>query len=141
MAGFLPLSFSSVGSLPSETVLRVHLQHDSSSQSSRTVPVRDSSTGCSSSRAGYSSMGPSWHHKPCQQTCSNVASSLHGVADPARSRSLLQHGFSMGSHMPLPFGIHVLWCGGPPGASVWTSTSCRGNSALVPATPPPLLQH
>ena len=63
--------------------------------------------GCSLSGTGCSSVGPPWGHKPCQQTCSGVGSSLHGSAGPARS--LLQHGLPMGSQ--LPSGIHLLRCG------------------------------
>jgi len=33
--------------------------------------------GCSPSGTGCSSVGPPWGHKPCQQTCSSVGSSLH----------------------------------------------------------------
>jgi len=97
-------------------------------------------------------MGPPWDHKPCQQTCSGMGSSLHGSAGPGRS--LLQCGLPMGSQ--LPSGIHLLWLGVPSmgcrwiSAPAWTSTGCRGTacltrvfstvcrgtSALVPGAPP-----
>jgi len=45
-----------------------------------------------------------WGHKPCQQTCSCVDSSLHGSTGPGKS--LVQHGLPTGSQ--LPSGIHLL---------------------------------
>jgi len=53
---------------------------------------------------GYSSVGPPWGHKSCQQTCSGTGSSLHGSTGPGRS--LLQRGFPTGSQPPS--GIHLL---------------------------------
>ena len=58
--------------------------------SSRTAPAWVPSTECSTSGTGCSSVGPPWGHKPCQQTCSGVVSSLHGSTAPGRS--LLQRG-------------------------------------------------
>ena len=52
----------------------------------------------------YSSVGPPWGHKSCQQICSSVGSSLHGSAGPARS--LLQCGLPTGPQPPS--GIHLL---------------------------------
>jgi len=64
-------------------------------------------TGCSPSGTGCSSMGPPWGHKPCQQTCSSVGSSLHRSTGPGRS--LIQCGLPMGSQPPS--GIQLLRCG------------------------------
>jgi len=50
---------------------------------------------------------PEWvprGHKPCQQTCSSVGSSLHRSAGP--DRSLLQRRLPTGSQ--LPSGVHAL---------------------------------
>jgi len=58
--------------------------------SSRTAPAWVFPTGCSLSGTGCPSVGPPWGHKPCQQTCLGMGSSLHGSAGPGRS--LLQHG-------------------------------------------------
>ena len=63
--------------------------------------------GCSASGTGCSSMGPPRGHKPCQQTCCSMGSSLHRATGPARS--LLYHGLPTGSQHPS--GIHLLWCG------------------------------
>jgi len=101
--------------------------------SSRTAPVWVPSTGCSPSGTGCSSMGPPWHHKPCQQTFSSRGSSLHGSAGPGRS--LLQRGLSMGSQ--LPSGIHLLQHGVPSMGCRWrsappcTSMGCRGTTCLT----------
>jgi len=59
-------------------------------------------------------------HKPCQQTCSSVGSSLHGSVGPGRS--LLQCELPMG--LQLPSGIHLLQRGVP-------STACRGTACLT----------
>jgi len=78
-------------------------------------------------------MGPPQGHKPCQQTCSGVGSSLHGSAGPARS--LLQHGVPTGSQPPS--GIHLLRCGVPSTGYRWrsaplrTSMGCRGTACLT----------
>jgi len=75
-------------------------------------------------------------HKPCQQTCCSMGSSLHGSVGPGRS--LLQCG--------LPAGCR--WISAPPWTSMGCrgtacltrvfSTSCRGKlSALAPVAPPP----
>jgi len=90
---------------------------------------------------GCSSVGPPWGHKPCQQTCSSVGSSLHGATGPARS--LLQTELLMGSQPPS--GILLLPCG--PLAAVTAcpttvcSTGCRGTSAPGLGAPPALLLH
>jgi len=89
------------------------------------------STGCSPPGTGCSSVGHPRDHKPCQQTCSGVGSSLHGSAGPARS--LLQHGLPTGSL--LPSDIPLLRCGVPStgyrwiSAPPWTSMDCRGQLA------------
>jgi len=67
------------------------------------------STGCSPSGTGCSSVGPPRGHKPCQQTCSGMSSSLPWATGPARS--LLQHG--------APHGITVSF--GHPPALAWGS--------------------
>jgi len=86
--------------------------------SSRHVPVWVLPTRFSPSGTVCSSVGPTWGHKPCQQTCSGVGSSFHRCAGPGRG--LLQHRLLMGSQFPS--GIHLLWCGVP-------STGCRWRSA------------
>jgi len=89
--------------------------------------------GCSPSGTGCCSVGLPWGHKPCQQTCSGVGSSLHGCAGPGRS--LLQHGVSTGPQ--LPSGIHLLRRGVPPtgcrwiSAPPWTSMGCGGKTCLT----------
>jgi len=76
---------------------------------------------------------PAWDHKPCQQTCSSMGSSLHGSADPART--LLQRGLRTGSQ--LPSGIHLLGRGVPStgyrwrSAPPWTCMGCRGTACLT----------
>jgi len=81
-------------------------------------------------------------HKPCQQTCSSVGSSLHGST--RSSRSLLQHRSSMGSQPPLdiplvwhgslpwPAGGGLLhhgppWAAGAQPASPWAAPRAAGN--------------
>jgi len=101
--------------------------------SSRTTPAWIPFTGCSPSGTGCSSVGPPQGHKPCQQTCSNMGSSLHRSTDPGRS--LLQRRVPTGSQPHL--GIHLLWCGvastgyrwisAPP----WTIMGCRGTTCLT----------
>jgi len=89
--------------------------------------------GCSPSGTGYSSVGSPQGHKPCQQTCSCVGSSLHG--SPGPGRSLLQCGIPTGSQ--LPSGIHLLWHGVPStgyrliSAPLWTSMGCSGTTCLT----------
>jgi len=88
-----PFPCSGMGSLPQETVLHELLQceffpwaailHNLLQCGSFPCGAVPSGTGCSS-------VGPPLRHKPCQQTCSGVGSSLHGSAGPGRS--LLQHG-------------------------------------------------
>jgi len=78
-------------------------------------------------------VGSPWGHKPCQQTCSGMGSSLHGSAGPGRS--LLQHGLPTGSQPPS--GIHLLWRGVPStgctwsSAPLWTSMDCMGTACLT----------
>ena len=52
-------------------------------------------------------MDPPRGHKPFQQTCSSMGSSLHRSTGPARS--LIQHELPTGSQPPS--GIHLLWHG------------------------------
>jgi len=78
-------------------------------------------------------VGPPQGHKPCQQICSSVGSSLCVSIGPARS--LLQHGVPTGSQPSS--GIHLLqhgvpstgyrWISAPP----WTSMDCRGTTYLT----------
>ena len=104
---------SSVRSLSQETVLHKLLQRESFPQAAALHKLlqRGSPRG----------------HKPGQQTCSGLGSSLHGAAGPGRS--LLQHGLPTGSQPPL--GIPLLWCGVPStgcrwrSAPLWTSMGCR----------------
>jgi len=127
---------SSVRSLSQETVLHKLLQRESFPRAAalHKLPQRRSlPTGCSPSGTGCSSVGPPWGHKPCQQSCSGVGSSLHGSAGP--DRSLLQRGLPTGSQPPS--GIHLLrhgvpyrgyrWTSAPP----WTSMGCRGTTCLT----------
>jgi len=95
--------------------MNVPLTGDSSPQTSLTWVLP---TGCSPSGTGCSTMGPPRGHKPCQQTCSSVGSSLHGSAGPGRI--LLQRRLPTGSQPPS--GIHLLQHGVP-------STGCRWRSA------------
>jgi len=101
--------------------------------SSRAAPAWVPSMGCSPSGTGCSSVGPPWDHEPCQKTCSDVGSSLHGSAGPGRS--LLQRGLPTGSQPPS--GIHLLWRGVPSmgyrwrSAPPWTSMGCRGTACLT----------
>jgi len=89
--------------------------------------------GYSPSGTGCSSVGPPQGHKPCQQTCSGVGSSLHGATGPGRS--LLQHGLPTRSQPPSD--IHLLQLGVPSmgyrwiSAPLWTSTDCRGTTCLT----------
>jgi len=79
---------STVRSLLREAVLHKLLQCESFplAPALREVPQhRSFPTGCSPSGTGCSSVGPQQDHKPCQQTCSGVGSSLHGSTGPGRS--------------------------------------------------------
>jgi len=96
------LTLCSCSSTTWDTVL-----HELFTSSSQIAPAWVASTGCSPSGTGCSSVGPPRGHKPCQQTCSSVGSSLHGSTGPGRS--LLQHGLPTGSQSPS--GIHLLRCG------------------------------
>jgi len=127
---------SSVRFLSQETVLHKLLQRESFPRAAvlHELPQCGSvPTGCSPSGAGCSSVGPPRGHKPCQQTCSGVGSSLHGSGSPGRS--LLQRGLPVGSQ--LPSGIHLLRRGVPSmgcrliSAPPWTSVGCRGTACLT----------
>ena len=72
------LPYSSMGSIHQERVLHELLQHGSFT------------SGCSPSGTGFSSVGPTWGHKPCQQTCSGVGSSLHESTGLALGSALVQ---------------------------------------------------
>jgi len=99
---------SSVRSLSQETVLHKYLQRESFPQAAalHKLPQRGSlPMECSPSGTGCSCVSPPQGHKPCQQTCSSVGSSLHRSADPGRC--LLQGGVPMGvtssfRHPPAP---------------------------------------
>jgi len=109
--------------------------------------------GCSPSGTGCSNVDPLWGHKPCQQTCSGMGSSLHSSIGP--SRSLLQCGLSMGSQprshtftcSTVGSSLGYRWISAPSWASMGCRrtacltivfiTGCRGISALVSRAPPP----
>jgi len=88
---------------------------------------------CSPSGTGCSSVGPPQGHKPGQQTCSGMGSSLQASAGP--SKSLLQLRLPTGSQPPS--GIYLLrrgvssmgyrWKSAP----LWTSMDCRGTACLT----------
>jgi len=111
---------SNVRSLSRETVLHKLLQHESFPWAAALHELLQ----CGSFPRG---------HKPCQQTCSGVGSSLHRSAGPGRS--LLQCGLPTGSQ--LPSGIPLLqrevpstgyrWGSAPP----WTSMGCRWMTCLT----------
>ena len=88
--------------------------------------------GCSPSGTGCSSVGPPQGHKPCQQTCSSMVSSLHGPQVLAgacsstgspQGHSLLQASTcsSVGS------STGCRWRSAPP----WTTMGCRGTACLT----------
>jgi len=89
-----------------------------------TAPAWVLPTGCSPSGIDHSSLGPPWGHKPCQQTCSNMGSSLHGSAGGACSSVGPPRVTASIGHPPAP-----VW--GPPrgcrwiSAPLWTSMGCR----------------
>ena len=101
--------------------------------SSRTAPVWVLSVGCSPSGTGCSSVGHPQGHKPCQQTCSGMGSSLPRSTGPGRN--LLQLGIPMGSHPSSD--IYLLWHGVPSTGyrripvAPWPSMSCREKSCLT----------
>jgi len=133
---------SSVRSLPRETVLHELPQRGSFP---RAAVLQE--------QAAPVWVPPRQGHKPCQQTCSGMGTSLHGSISPGRS--LLQRGLPTESQPPS--GIHLLWHGVPStgcrwrSAPPWTSmgcrgtacltmvfsTGCRGISAPAPGAPPP----
>jgi len=134
------------------------LTGDSSTQTS---PARVLPTGCSSARTAHSvrpshrvqsfrnrllQHGSPRGHKPCQQTCSSVGSSLNGSASPGRS--LLQHGLPTGSQLlqastcssvrslPWATGGYLLhrgppWAAGGQPASPWSSSWAVGENSLL----------
>jgi len=76
-------------------------------------PSMGPSHRCSPSGTGCSIVGSPWGHRPCQQTCSGVGSSIY--RSTGSGRSLLQHKLPMGSQ--LPSGIHLLFAGSLPRAA------------------------
>jgi len=114
--------------------------------STGSLPWRQSSVNCSS-------VGPPQGHKPCQQTCSSVGSSLHGST--GSGRSLLQHGaphrvtasFRQPSALAWgPFhGPQVEICStvdlhelqGTACLIMGCPRGCRGMYVSVPGAPPP----
>jgi len=98
-------------------------------------------------------VGPRRGHKPYQQTCSSMGSSLHGSAGPGGS--LLQCGLSTGSQLPsgastcssMGSSMDCRWISPP----LFISTGCRATACLtmvfirgcrrisapVPGPPPP----
>jgi len=101
--------------------------------SSQTAPAWVLPVGCSPSGTGCSSVGPSRGHKPSQQVCSGMGSSLHRSIVPGRS--LLQRGLPTGSQLPSDI---PLLCRGVPStgcrwisAPLWASMDCRGTTCLT----------
>ena len=102
-----------------------------------------------------SSMGTSWGHKSCQQTCSSVGSSPRGYSSCQKlAPAHTPHGVTASSGHPpalvwgLPWasGGDLLPCGSPWAAetacpAMVCSTGCRGMSAPVPGALPALLLH
>jgi len=77
-----------------------------------------------------SSVGTPKGHKPYQQTCSSLGSSLHGSTGPGRS--LLQRGLPRGPLWASTYSIMASstgcrWISAPP----WTSMGCRGTACLT----------
>jgi len=125
---------SSVRSLSRETALHKLLQCGSFPRAAALhCPSVSLSHGVQSFRNRLLQRGSPTGHKPCQQTCSSVGSSLHGAAGPGRS--LLQDGLPMGSQPPSD--IHLLHRGVPStgcrwrSAPPWTSMDCRGTTCLT----------
>jgi len=101
---------SSLTSLSRETVLHKLLQCESFPRAAALHELLQGGSfpwGADLQGTGCSSVGPPQGHKPGQQTCSSVGSSLHGATDPGKS--LLQCRLSTGSQ--LPSSVHLLWCG------------------------------
>jgi len=121
---------SSARSLSWETVLhKLLLQRESFPQAAALHKLPQ----CGSFRNRLFQRESPWGHKPCQKTCSDVGSSLHGSTGPGRS--LLQRGLPTGSQPPS--GIHLFQHGVPStgyrwrSAPPWTSMDCRGASCLT----------
>ena len=139
--GLTRFPLSSVGSIPWETVLHELLQRvlPMGYSSSRTAPAWVPSMGCSPSGADCSSVGPPRGHKPCQQTCFGVGSSLHGTTGPQvlpgacsstgfpRGHSLLWASTCSG----VGSSTGCRWISAPP----WTSMGCRGTACLTMVFP------
>jgi len=125
---------SNVRSLSWEAVLHKLLQCEffPLAAASMNCPIVCPSHGVQSFRNRLLQCGSPKGHKPCQQTCSGVGSSLHRSTGPGRS--LLQRRLPTGSQ--LPSGIHLLWRGvssmgyGWRSAPPWTSMGCRGTACL-----------
>jgi len=127
---------SSVTFLRRETVLHKLLQHESFP---RAAALHELPQSGSLPRAAVlqEQAAPAWvphrGHKPCQQTCAGMGSTLYGSTGPGRS--LLQHRLLTGSQPPL--GIHLLLCGVPSigyrwiSAPPWTSMDCRRTTCLT----------
>jgi len=96
-------------------------------------PSVDPFHGVQSFRNRLLQRGSPQGHKPCQQTCSGMGSSLHRSAGPARS--LLQNGLPTESQ--LPSGIHLLQHRVPStgyrliSAPPWTFMGCRGTACVT----------
>ncbi|KAK4826739.1 LOW QUALITY PROTEIN: hypothetical protein QYF61_010992 [Mycteria americana] len=104
-------------------------------------------------RKGLLQRGSPKGHKPYQQRCSSIGSSLHGSTGPARS--LLQRGLPTGSQplsgtctcssvgssmgcrwIPAP-PLTSMGCRGTACLTMVFTTGCRGISAPAPGAPPP----
>ena len=120
--GLTRFPLSSVGSVPRETVLHELLQRvlPMGYSSSRTAPAWVPCMGCSPSGADCSSVGPPRGHKPCQQTCFGVGSSLHRATGPqVLPGACSSAGFPRGHSV-----LRASTCSG-----VGSSTGCRWISA------------
>ena len=110
--------------------------------SSCTAPPWVPSMGCSPLGTGCSTMGPPWGHKPCQQTCSSMGSSLHRSCQvPAPAWVLHRVTASFGHTPALSWGPswatggYLLHCGPPwaaegQPASPWSSPWAAEESLL-----------
>jgi len=88
------------------------------------------SHGAQSFRNRLLQRGSSRGHKPCQQTCSGVGSSLHGSAGPGRS--LLQRGAPHSllrafTCSGVGSSLGCAWRSAP----LWASMCCRGTACLT----------
>lgn len=91
------------------------------------------------SGTGCSSTGPLQGHKPRQQTCSRVGSSLHGSTGPART--LLQCGLPMGSQPSFEQPTSPKWASSMGcrwiSALPWTSMGCKVTACSPWSAPQP----